>query len=406
MPIRTPFIAFFHATMGDATEKRTAAGVSCAIAALVFAFAALPAIAWAHRFGGPDDPCERKIGPSLIHITLYQPQFDPDAEYCESVPRAGNTVLIVDMLGDQLRKVPMGVEVLAVDASQPARTILSLPPRVYRRGVADAQLTLTGDSPYLVRIHLEATGEVKAQVLSFPIRVGSWYRAFIVPSLIVLGVLALMAISVVRYHLLSSPSACADAAVRSPLRLIATVLLVCWLLAAGCSRTAPPQNPVLPDVQVIDDHGRRMSLGALRGKVVLLEFIHIGCPVVCDSLISKFGQIADELGPNLGSRVMLLSVTNDPQNDSPPKLLELARSREADLNGWLFVTGNAGDVDRIIKAFGLHNERLPDGSPNHITQVFLLGPDLRARRQYAGMAMDLHSVRIAIKETLKSGGPS
>jgi cytochrome oxidase Cu insertion factor (SCO1/SenC/PrrC family) len=103
---------------------------------------------------------------------------------------------------------------------------------------------------------------------------------------------------------------------------------------------------------------------------------------------------------------VLLSVTNDPQHDSPPKLLELARSREADLNGWLFVTGRPGDIDRIIKAFGLHNERLPDGSPNHITQVFLLGPDLRARRQYAGMAMDFHSVRIAIKETLKGGGPS
>jgi protein SCO1 len=364
----------------------------------------VPAIVWAHRFGGPNDPCERKIGGSLIHITLYQPQFDPDGEYCEAVPRAGNTVLVVDVLGDQLRRVPMGVEVVALSSAQPPRTILSMPPQVYRRGVADAQMMLTGDNPYVVRIHLEGADGVKAQVLSFPIRVGSWYRALIVPSLMVLGVLALMAISVIRYHLSSSASA--DAAVRSHLRLVASAALMCCLLIAGCNRTGPPRNPVLPNIQVIDDHGRQMSLGALRGKVVLLEFIHIGCPGVCDSLINKFGQIADALGPKLGSKVVLLSVTNDPENDTPAKLLELARSREADLNGWLFVTGRPGDVDRVIKAFGLHNERLPDGSPNHITQVFLLGPDLRARRQYAGMAMDLHSVRIAIKETLESGGPS
>ncbi len=104
--------------------------------------------------------------------------------------------------------------------------------------------------------------------------------------------------------------------------------------------------------------------------------------------------------------MILLSISNDPESDTPAKLLELARSREADLHGWLFVTGKSGDVDRVIKAFGLHNERLPDGSPNHITQVFLLGPDLRARHQYPGMAMDLLSVEIAIKETLKSGGAS
>ena len=66
----------------------------------------LQGVAFAHRFGGPNDPCERKLGTSLIHITLYQPQFDPDAEYCDQVPRAGNTVLVVDVLGDELRRMP------------------------------------------------------------------------------------------------------------------------------------------------------------------------------------------------------------------------------------------------------------------------------------------------------------
>src|SRR5215813_10296073 len=42
--------------------------------------------AHAHKFGGPNDPCERKLGAALIHITLYQPQFDPDAENCDECP--------------------------------------------------------------------------------------------------------------------------------------------------------------------------------------------------------------------------------------------------------------------------------------------------------------------------------
>src|SRR5260370_34508492 len=162
-----------------------------------------PAIARAHRFGGPNDPCERKIGSSLIHITLYQPQFDPDAEYCDEVPREGDTVLVVDVLGEELRKVPMGLEVIATGDSQAPRTILSVPPKLYRRGVADAQMLLTADSPYLARVTLAGNGVANSQVLSFPIRVRSWYRALIMPSLLVLAVIALTVISVIRYHLSS-----------------------------------------------------------------------------------------------------------------------------------------------------------------------------------------------------------
>jgi cytochrome oxidase Cu insertion factor (SCO1/SenC/PrrC family) len=373
-----------------------------------------PATARAHRFGGPNDPCERKIGSSLIHITLYQPQFDPDGEYCDVVPREGNTVLVVDVLGDDLRTIPMAVEVIATGAAQTPRTIVSAPPQIYRRGVADIQVVLTADNRYLARITLEGEpgGQERpphqqTQVLSFPIRVSSWYRALIVPALLVLGVLALTAISVIRYYYFSSGKA-RDVRPLARARMgLAYALLLGCLLIAGCTRRAgTPTKATLPDVAVVDDHGQPLSLGSLRGKVVLLEFIHIGCPGVCDTLVSKFGQIADTLGPGLGSKVVLLSITNDPEHDTPALLLKLARSREADLPGWLFVTGKPTDVADVIKTFGLHNERLPDGSPNHITRVFLLGPDLRVRREYAGMAMDLHSVEIAIKQALESARAS
>src|SRR6266404_4054083 len=105
------------------------------IAAIVIASAIMPSVSEAHRNGGPNDPCERKIGSSLIHLTLYQPQFDPDAEYCDSVPRQGNTVMVVDVSPGDLRSVPFSVEVLAAGDSDHARPILTLPPKVYRRGV-------------------------------------------------------------------------------------------------------------------------------------------------------------------------------------------------------------------------------------------------------------------------------
>src|SRR5580704_3592990 len=120
----------------------------------IFAGCLLRGVAFAHRFGGPNDPCERRIGTSLIHITLYQPEFNPDAEYCDQIPRAGNTVLVVDVLGDDLRKLPLGVEVPALSDSAPNKVVLSVAPTIYRRGVADAQVVLDDNSSYLTRISL------------------------------------------------------------------------------------------------------------------------------------------------------------------------------------------------------------------------------------------------------------
>ncbi len=395
---------------------------SCLVMTVIIGWL-LQGVAFAHRFGGPNDPCERKLGTSLIHITLYQPQFDPDAEYCDQIPRAGNTVLVVDVLGDDLRRLPLGVSVLT--GSTPQRMVLSLPPKIYRRGVADAQVVLDDGGTYVTQISLgEGSGQ---QILSFPVRVAVWYRPLIVPALIVLALFVLIAISMMRYYwnsaqeepflelvetksrgTLSPLPRTNRRASGSRLRswLIVTVLLS-WVWSVGaCTKPASQGAASLPNVQVVDDHGNPVSLGSLKGKVVLLDFIHVGCPGVCSNLVNKFGQVADSLGPELGSKVVLLSVTNDPTHDHAAELLKLARSSQADMKGWLFVTGKPEDVDRVIKAFGVNNQRLPDGSPNHITRVFLIGPDGLQKHEYQGMVMDSAAVVAQIRDTLDRAGAS
>jgi protein SCO1 len=179
---------------------------------------------------------------------------------------------------------------------------------------------------------------------------------------------------------------------RSTCLLASCALIICCSLAITACHREVVEPASLPNVSVIDDHGRSVLLGSLKGKVVLLDFIHVGCPGVCATLVSKFGEVADSLRPELGSKVVLLSVTNDPEHDRPEQLLALARKSDADLDGWLFVTGTPGDVDRVIKAFGVNNKRMPDGSPAHITQVFLLGIDGQKKSEYQGMLMKPQAV--------------
>jgi hypothetical protein len=159
--------------------------------------------AWAHRNRGPNDPCRRQLGASLLHLTLYQPQFDPDGEYCEEVPREGKTILVVDVTAGELRQIPMSLEVVTAGDAVQSRTILSVPPKIYERGVVDTEVTLNAGSDYIVRVGLALGADQEPQLLSFPIQVAAWYRAMMVPALVVAALLALTAISVIRYYLAS-----------------------------------------------------------------------------------------------------------------------------------------------------------------------------------------------------------
>jgi protein SCO1/2 len=185
------------------------------------------------------------------------------------------------------------------------------------------------------------------------------------------------------------------------MRLLAA--LACLVLLAACHPKGAQKTGILPDVTLVDDHGKSFTLGSLKGKPVLVSFIHVGCPTVCTPLTNKFAQVADKLGPDLGSRVMLLSVTNDPDHDRPELLLKLAQDSDADRQGWLFATGTPENVDRVMHAFGLKRYRLPDGSPGHISQVFLVGSDGRQKREYQGLLVSSDEVASDVRAALAEG---
>src|SRR6516225_9386635 len=98
-------------------------------------------IAEAHG-GGPGltyDPCMRQAGvDDFIHMAVYQPEFNPFAEYCGALPQAGRTLLVFDLIGAELPDAQVSLDVL----DQGGRRQLSVPPRRYSSGVASLQADL------------------------------------------------------------------------------------------------------------------------------------------------------------------------------------------------------------------------------------------------------------------------
>ena len=103
---------------------------------LLATFCLAPEIAQAHG-GGPAlgyDPCLRQAGADdFVHLAVYQPDFNPFAEYCSTLPNAGRTVLVFDLMGTALPGARIGLEVL----QQGGQFQLSRPARRYYTGVAD-----------------------------------------------------------------------------------------------------------------------------------------------------------------------------------------------------------------------------------------------------------------------------
>ncbi len=193
---------------------------------------------------------------------------------------------------------------------------------------------------------------------------------------------------------------------------IACLALAFGLLIPGCSRQPPAEpgsypasnpNDCLPALALVDQHGKRVLLSALKGKPVLIDFVYTSCHLECPVLTSKFRMIARALGPALGRRVTMVSISLDPEHDSAPVLLKYARDEDAEDPGWLFLTGEPETVDRELALFRIKRMRQSDGSIGHVAAAFLLGPDGRQVRQYDVLAVNPDTVIDDIRNALAAG---
>lgn len=177
-------------------------------------------------------------------------------------------------------------------------------------------------------------------------------------------------------------------------RIALAGLLACALWLGGCDRTdetgsfpAASQSDCLPNLTLTDQHGRGVNLASLKGKFVLIDFIYTRCGDTCPLLTSKMVETEKKFSPELAKKVRIVSVTLDPEHDHPAELLKYADQHGAENSGWLFLSGTPAQIDAYLAIFKIKRYREADGSIDHVTTSFLLGPDGRQVRQYDGIAV-------------------
>lgn len=101
-----------------------------------------------------EDSCMRRIGENMIHLSTYQPQVDEGGHYCTDIPKAGSTVLVIDLVDPALRDMPIGVKVIKGSKASEGEPITNARPALYQDGVISMSSALD-PGKYLVVVTAE-----------------------------------------------------------------------------------------------------------------------------------------------------------------------------------------------------------------------------------------------------------
>jgi protein SCO1/2 len=146
--------------------------------------------------------------------------------------------------------------------------------------------------------------------------------------------------------------------------------------AAGVHLLAP--GDAVPETPLTDQDGEPMTLAGWRGSAIAVTFIYTRCPLpqYCPLVDRRFAEVQAlvKADPALAGKVRLLSVSFDPQVDTPAMLRRHASKLDADPAMWRFATAPEAIVDRFAATFGVNVIREPDGTITHNLRTAVIDP--------------------------------
>jgi len=151
------------------------------------------------------------------------------------------------------------------------------------------------------------------------------------------------------------------------------------------SAVAPEAEPA-PPFELVDQDGAPRSLASLRGKAVLLDFVYANCPGPCPILTGTHVRVQKLLADSPAKeRVWLLSVTLDPERDTPAVLRRYAEARGARFDNWSFLSGSKPEIEDVLARYGVGKMPAPGGEIQHVVVSFLIDPEGRIAKRYFGL---------------------
>jgi protein SCO1/2 len=176
--------------------------------------------------------------------------------------------------------------------------------------------------------------------------------------------------------------------------VLAALAATIWLAPASGAAQTRRGPEFLPNLPIVDQDGRQLKFydDLIKDKIVVIMFIYTSCTDICPITTARMTQIEDKLGDAVGRDIFIISLTVDPEHDTPEKLKAYSTAFGTG-PGWTFVTGKPDDIRAINFRLGERSKVLSD----HRNEI-VLGNDATGEWQRDNAMGDLTRVTQSIRE--------
>lgn len=130
-------------------------------------------------------------------------------------------------------------------------------------------------------------------------------------------------------------------------------------------------------------HGGEVSFHESDGKVRVVEFMYTSCPDVCAPTTMAMAKMQEAIkAKGLSDRVQFISITLDPEVDTPEVLQAYSQRVGAELDNWVFLRGEEEKLREIVRPYSFYFQKQDNGLVAHTSRFFLVDQDRKIRAMY------------------------
>lgn len=195
-------------------------------------------------------------------------------------------------------------------------------------------------------------------------------------------------------------------------RTLAGLAVTCILSAVNPALAHQPGRDVrlptigaAPPFALTTAAGGRLALADLRGKVVAVTFVYATCTDTCPLLTAKLAALGQRMGKDIGSKVVFVAITVDPERDTPDVLRSYAQTHGARGAGWAFLTGTPAEIKDVAHRYGVFARKTDRGDVDHTLLTSLVDRAGALRVQYMGVRFDPDEMLRDLRSLIREGGP-
>ncbi|NBC25776.1 MAG: hypothetical protein GVY08_02875 [Bacteroidetes bacterium] len=180
----------------------------------------------------------------------------------------------------------------------------------------------------------------------------------------------------------------------------AVYLLLFVFSTVSCSDLSVEKSLADEDFQLVDqDSSEVIFPGTFSGHVTLVGFVYTRCPDICPLITYNMRDVQQELSGE--DEFMLVSISFDPERDTPAILADYASNFKLDQSNWRMLTGNPQVVKQALDELSIRTLKTPttfteDGEAqyfiDHTDEVALIDRHGNVRNTYPGSEMDTDEI--------------